>query len=169
MALERRIRGIFSIMVHIIVAVSMIWTFLSAITLIRSRINASARKANSVSAHPKENISLPRFDLDAANSALLEKLMLIADKESKMHEDESMHGRVLINSSINLVAADSTYFYRLVYLSECSCPAETTDRYDIHIKYIDPRSFEILREDHYRKLSAEDANRFNGLISIERR
>lgn len=168
MAIEKRIKRMLSILGHGIVVVSMIWTFLSAITLIRARLRANARSESSIRAYTRD-IALPRLDSDSVYSILLEKLIFLAARESEIDPDTKQQSSILIDSSLNLIEADSTFFYRLVYLSECSCPAAITDRYDIYVKYIDPQSLEVFREENHRKLSAEDAYKFNELIAIERR
>lgn len=163
------IKGILSILVYCIVAVSLVWTFLSAIVLIRARLQTKANTASVVNILTDDDIPLPRLDADTAMQGLAEQLLSLAARELDPPAADSLIGGNLINASINLRVADSTYFYRFVYIKECDCPARTTGRYDIHLEYINPYSLTVFREDHYRSLSAEDVKRFDELITLERR
>ena len=163
------IKSVLNILVYSIIAVSMIWTFLSAITFVRAHSRAKRQPASEVTIYPNDDIPLPRIDDDAAMQVLADQLVSLAARELDPPAVDSLSGGTLINASINLRVADSTYFYRLVYIYECSCPAATIDRYEIALKYINPHSSKIFREDHYQRLSAEDVRRFDELITIERR
>ena len=163
------IRRILNILVYCIVAVSMIWTFLSAIMFVRAHSRAKRQPASAVTIYPNDDIPLPRLDADATMLGLAERLWSLAAREMHEPAKSSLVGGNLINASINLRVADSTYFYRFAYIKECDCPATTTNRYEIHLEYIHPHSFEVFREEEYRRLSAEEVKRFDELVTIEGR
>ena len=99
-----------------VVVVSLIWTFLSVSVLIRTRLQAISR--------PDDVINIvPRIDEKSLIQDLAEQISLLANPETDTTECANSFDDAPIIASINFKIADSTYFYRLVYLEECDCPA----------------------------------------------
>lgn len=166
---RKYIKGALSILMYSFVAVSLIWTFLSVGVFIRTRLQANARPDGAINIVTDDEISLPRIDDDSLIQDLAGQLSLLADRETDTTESDNYFDDGPIIASINFKTADSTYFYRLVYLEECDCPTRKLDRYDIYLEYINPHSLRIFKKYHYERLSAEDVNRFDELVTLERR
>ena len=171
MGLIRRkyINGILSILLYGVIVVSLIWTFLSIAVLIRTRLLNKGNPIEVISAAVDNNSTLPRFDDDSLIKDLAAQFSLLSDSNYGAAIDSSSIIGDLISASINFRMVDSTYFYRLVYLEECDCPARKLDRYDIYLEYINPYSLHVFKKDHYRRFSAEDVYRLYELVNLERR
>ena len=152
-----------------VVVVSLIWTFLSVSVLIRTRLQAISRPDDVINIVADDEFSLPRIDEKSLIQDLADEISLLVNPETDTTECANSFDDAPIIASINFKIADSTYFYRLVYLEECDCPARKLDRYDIYIEYINPHSLRIFKNDHYERLSAEDVYRFDPLGTLERR
>ena len=106
-----------------VVVVSLIWTFLSVSVLIRTRLQAISRPDDVINIVADDEFSLPRIDEKSLIQDLAEQISLLANPETDTTECANSFDDAPIIASINFKIADSTYFYRLVYLEECDCPA----------------------------------------------
>lgn len=157
----------FSILLYCFVVASMTWTFVSVIVFIAARAHTPTRQSNEFRVWPEHGAQLPRYSGDSSLIVLADGLESFA--EAMLAKSDSLGEAQLVNASISFSVVDATYFYRLIFVGECGCPLTITDRYEIDLAYMNPRTHEIFREERHRGLSAEDVKRFDEVLSFEGR
>jgi hypothetical protein len=144
------------------VVVSAAWTFFSIFMLLRwalthtSAANADARPIYSAVELPTLSPSTVYRDLPGIQQSLA------TFNSSSDSLQQPVRLAVVYQS-------DSTCFVELTYVSDCGCPAEKIDRYEITRTAIDPVTGTILTRLSEGSLSAERLTRyFGGLTRIRR-
>ncbi|MCX5752756.1 MAG: hypothetical protein NTW97_03810 [Candidatus Krumholzibacteria bacterium] len=169
MDIKTVLRKALGVVLFCVLTVSITWTILSAIGIARARGRAAAEPSAEINISVHEGILLPKFDTDASLAGLANGLLSFARAEVHETGGDSVATVNLMNASISFDAADSTYSYRFAFVSECGCPLAMTDRYTVDLKYMNPRTLKVFREERHRNLSAEDVKRFDELLAFEGR
>ena len=143
----------------VIVVLSVAWTFFSIIVNVKLHF-APASHANADSPIDAKVIQRPSL----SPSLIYRELPGIQQSLMALTDSAVQPVRLAV-----VFQRDSTCFVELTYISDCGCPAEKLDRYEITRTAIDPLTGTILTRLREENLSAERLNRyFDGLTQIRR-
>ena len=144
-----------------IVSVSMLWTIISIIVLVRIHSYHSDNTIAEQVLRSSPSIRLPH--LSSAN----ELSTITAERLQRTLASNRQQGgsERLLGSSV-VFGIDSSYYFEEIILSDCGCPSSTKDRYYINLRAINPATGQEKTMTLFQKLSAERIEGHANLFEI---